>query len=1116
MNIQSAAERGEAEVLGQGEQFRLVRLQTYNWGTFDGVVTVQVAESGYLFVGPSGSGKSTLLDAHTALLTPPKWVDFNVAAREAERSGKDRNVLSYMRGAWAEQTGDHGEHSTRYLRSGTTWTALAATYKNRFGRTVVLAQVLWVRGNATSAQDVKKLFLVLQREFDVRELAFFAESDFDVRRFKKELPDAWVKAEFSAYQERFRSLLGIESELALRLLHKTQSAKNLGDLNAFLRDFMLDPPETFAAAERLVNEFEELSAAHRAVVDAREQIEALSPARERYEELGQVKRQLSILRELDFGVGPYKQQRKEALLRARIAELSVLAEGARAESALRKGHAEQQLLALNQLKARREGLGSNLASLQREWSRLREELPRREKRFKQTEEACRALGWVLPRGAAEFVSIVNQAKHRVEQDAQITRELEARRSALKDEQRPKLAEFQEMREEIAALERQRSNIPAPMLALRAHIAEGTGIPEESLPFVGELIEVKKDEAAWRGAIERVLHGFALSLLVDERHYSTVSAFVNQEHLGQRLVYYRVLPVQDRPRASATSSLLRKLTLAKAPQAAWLWQELAERFDYECVESLAAFRSANRAVTQAGQLKQGHARHEKDDRFRIDDRRRWVLGFDNREKLALYQEQAAQLGRELANLAAGLSALDDEQDRLRKELLRSNELCNLTWDEIDRESVLDTLSGLERQIESERAARPELEILEREIQAQDQVYAQAQKASADEELRARDFENQQSRHQRTLTALLAEAVPVALTPTQEEGLAQRFASPKRELTLESLESVATDVVRALAAESKGLEVQTADLKHAIEAAFKEFNRRWAAESGGLDASLASAEDYLHKLVQLETDGLPRHEGRFMELLRKQSDQNLTVLSTRLDLERSAIRERLGLVNESLLGAAFNPGTYLVIEPKDRANEEVRTFKQDLKEALSHSFDTDPEVAERRFLVLKKLVDRLKSQDSVDRSWRSTVLDVRQHVEFVARELDHNDQEVEVYRSGAGKSGGQRQKLSSFCLAAALRYQLGGHDRALPSYATVVLDEAFDKADAEFTTMAMNIFKAFGFQMVVATPLKSVMTLEPFIGGASFVYIKDRKFSAMLPIDYDEQKKRLKLPDRGLGG
>ena len=139
-------------------------------------------------------------------------------------------------------------------------------------------------------------------------------------------------------------------------------------------------------------------------------------------------------------------------------------------------------------------------------------------------------------------------------------------------------------------------------------------------------------------------------------------------------------------------------------------------------------------------------------------------------------------------------------------------------------------------------------------------------------------------------------------------------------------------------------------------------------------------------------------------------------------------------------------------------------------------------------------------------------MRQHVEFVARELDEFDNVVDVYLSGAGKSGGQRQKLAAACLAAALRYQLGGQDRALPKFSTVVMDEAFDKADAEFTAMAMNIFKTFGFQMVVATPMKSVMTLEPFIGDACFVYIKDRKNSAVLKIDYDSWTQRLKLPEQ----
>ena len=85
------------------EQFRAYRLQVYNWGTFSNLHDIPISERGSLFIGRSGTGKSTLLDAFSALLVPPGRVDFNAAAREAERMGKDRNFISYIRGAWAEQ-----------------------------------------------------------------------------------------------------------------------------------------------------------------------------------------------------------------------------------------------------------------------------------------------------------------------------------------------------------------------------------------------------------------------------------------------------------------------------------------------------------------------------------------------------------------------------------------------------------------------------------------------------------------------------------------------------------------------------------------------------------------------------------------------------------------------------------------------------------------------------------------------------------------------------------------------------------------------------------------------------------------------------------------------------
>jgi uncharacterized protein YPO0396 len=288
-----------------------------------------------------------------------------------------------------------------------------------------------------------------------------------------------------------------------------------------------------------------------------------------------------------------------------------------------------------------------------------------------------------------------------------------------------------------------------------------------------------------------------------------------------------------------------------------------------------------------------------------------------------------------------------------------------------------------------------------------------------------------------------------------------------------------------------------------------------DAADMDATLSSAQEYFAKLTRLETDGLPAHEQRFFKLLQDQSHNNLAALSTYLNNERKAILERLTIVNTSLEQVPFNETatqrTILRIDASDRQLPDVREFRQTISQALSYAWSEDRENAEERFLALRQIVERLSSQELEHKRWREAVLDVRQHVEFIGREIDEGGIEVEIYRSGAGKSGGQRQKLATTCLAAALRYQLGGNDHGVPMYAPVILDEAFDKADNEFTTLAMNIFNNFGFQMIVATPLKSVMTLEPFIGGACFVDIKDRNISSVLLIEYDNDRKRLNLPD-----
>ena len=1100
---------------GAEDQFRLKRIQTFNWGTFSGIFTFEIPDKGYLFVGPSGSGKSTALDAHAALMTPPKWVDFNVAARESERNGKDRSVMTYIRGAWAQQTGDNGEYASQYLRTATTWSAITETYRNQQGRCVVLAQVLWVKGNSTTSSDAKRVYLLLDRPFDVSELEFFAKSEFDVRRFKQDLPDATVCQEFSVYQEKFRHLLGIDNERALRLLHKTQSAKNLGDLNVFLRDFMLDTPETFGIADRLVSEFGELNAAHKAVVDARRQIETLAPAREEHLQMESANLQRQDVLSIQTSVDLYREYRRRLLLNGRIDEQEVEFEGAKQKLAHLEEIEENECHKLGELQASKAGMGGNiLEQLQRERDQAEREKSLRLVKREQAKLACETMGWAMPEEVVWFVERVEAAKHFVLKATELRQSVEERKYELKVKKNDAEEKFAATAAEVKALQRQRSNIPAKLLDLRKAIAEHLGVPEEKLPFVGELLEVKADSSAWQGAIERVMGGFARSILVDDKHYRTMSTYLNERNIGTRLSYFRVMPQSIVNKNLHPLSLVRKLSIAPGTYGQWLGEELKLHFDMECADNMLSFSAAIRAITKEGLVKHNSTRHEKNDSRNISDRSQWVIGFDNKQKLALFIETAQSLAGEIGKLEDDLKGLNADEAQQNNKFMQCQTLSNMLWSEVDVASLVSAVTDLNKRIAEETKARPDLAVIDSKIEKQKKKCDDAFTGRKNEAIR-KDGISTEIRKMAGRLETLERFFPSSETlPAFSEQLEARYASvaaQKGICTLESIDLLSSAVDKALSAELSTADVRIANFKNAITQRFAQFNRDFPAESGGLDATMASADDYFGKLMRLETDGLPQYEQRFLDLLREQSDQNITLLSTKLGQERSAIRVRMELVNASLETAPFNPGTYLVIDTADKYLEEVRTFSQSLKEALSHTFSAEPEVAEQRFLVLAALVKRLGSQETADKNWRSLVLDVRQHVEFVARELDSEKKEVEVYRSGAGKSGGQRQKLAATCLAAALRYQLGGQDRTLPSYSTVVLDEAFDKADAEFTAMAMNIFKTFGFQMVVATPMKSVMTLEPFIGGACYIHIKDRKKSAAIPIEYDTDTQRLKLTE-----
>lgn len=1097
------------------EQFKLTQLQIFNWGTFSDLFTIDVAQRGFLFVGPSGAGKSTILDAHAALMTPPKWVGFNLAAREGESGGhgSDRNLMTYVRGAWAQQTGTSGEAVQQYLRANTTWSALAETYTTG-SRTVTIAQVFWVRGKSTDRKEIKRSYLVIERGFDVRELQPFADRDFDMKLIRA-LDGVHVHDEFSGYGERLRRLLGMEQESSMRLLHKTQSAKNLGDINDFLRDFTLEPPQTFDLAKQLVEHFQALREAHATVVDTRRQIEVLEPARQAYDLLLSSRSTLAHLAETRANLDAYKEQLRAKLLSAQIsqtaadiatqaeqsghwreqeseskAKLSILTGKRHGNAIAHVGRCEAELVVANNL----------LASVVRNQVVL--------------DGACEVLGVGRPSDECSYGATYAAA----ESYLATLQEKEAARQTQRDdinfELRANRKQQETLQYELAGLARRRSNIPGHLLDTRTKLCAELGIDESTLPFAGELVDVTESETAWKGAAERLMRGFAEHIVAPKEVFQKVKAAINKRHIGTLVTVYDAGSVQP-VRACAAQSMASKLTFMEHDLVGWVRQKAIVLFDHVCVSDVGAMDGHRRAVTIEGLVKADESSFRKDDRYRVDDRSKWILGGDTRAKIHTLQDSLAVLVSQHSTLEQSLQALGSPRD-VAEQMRKCERLLDLSWAQLDLVDAQHKQAVAADQLETAKADAPDLAVLDAQIAEEEAKHTAAQKQASRLEAQNQTLGHLIVALQAKLEKLNSALLSVELSESMLASLADRLAAASPvALELDNVDAVVGLAKDAIAAEERTAQNKAASVLHQMTAQFREYIRTWPAKAAGLDAVEASAADFFEILSQLELDGLPQYEAKFLTLLQEQGTQEMMRLQRRIEEERRDIRIRMDAVNDSLKKTAFNAGTYLVIEPKEKSIPDVLKFRQDLREAYGNYMqDTSTAEIERRFGVLNEIVRKLENQDSASKAWRDLCLDVRRHVEFVIREFNTSGDEVEVYRSGAGKSGGQRQKLTATILAAALRYQLGGKETGIPTFSTVFMDEAFDKADAEFTDLAMKVFETFGFQLVVATPLKSVMTLEPYIGGACFVHIEDRKHSRVVPVMYLEGEKKLDFKKAGL--
>ncbi|RKS70975.1 uncharacterized protein YPO0396 [Actinomadura pelletieri DSM 43383] len=1083
----------------RGQQWVARDLQLVNWGGYDGYHRIRFAPGATLFSGGSGSGKSTLMDSYIALLMP-HTTPFNGASNGGvvgRPRGKDqRNILSYARGKLDEsRTG--GETKSRVLRGDgrDTWSAIAMTWADPSGAVFTAFRAWYVPSSARTLDDVVVVRATRDDDYDLRDLDGPAS-----RRLARAAVVATGVTCFDTdrdFTARLHTTLGIgaagDGHKAVALLGRIQAGQQITTVDALYKTMVLEEPTTLATADQVVQQFDELSGTRERMITAQRQVRALTPIREHREAIDRAVTRSRVIDDVGSFTDPtspaalWRHERRLDLLRE--AERDLTGRRRRVEkevaetTALIKAAESQRDAVLETLRA---SGGDRLDTALREVDRAEQRLAEVERARQRLDRLLDTVGATVSTGQ-EFAALVDTA-HRALADTDARRTAQNEFAKATSERNAAEGDLAGLRAERDAVKARRGNIPTDLHAARDLLADAAGLTPDDLPFVGELIEVRTEFEPWREAFNLALGGFATRMLIDIGRLNEFREAINTVSVARRVQFEGVRTGMRDEVGLDDKTLPGRLDYRPSPFTAWLKSELARRFDFVCVETPRLLGQYSKALTITGQTSQrGRGAHGGHGRANL-------LGFTNTRLLADLDTRIDRALDRLDDAVARATQAERDLNSFEERRTAYKTLTELSWDQVDVESVTTERNRWADVIKEVREGNPEIDRLQQEAEELKERFSRLTErvGRQKEEVKRLDeawktIVDEVDAAQQALDT--AETAGTEVSREHREYLAGLFDDAPAD----------TDPATALkefdAAHRRGVERMRDDRRSAEEAiersrkalrdTFSTFVERWPNPNLGTDPE-ASYRDFDRLLTDLETSGLHELETEWRDSLLKLSGNDLTSLDSELAAAVREIRDRIDPVNRILSELPFaDDGHRLRIDPQESHSAVRARFRKELRDvrAAIDKAATDAD-RERAYHRMAKVIDRIRrtAPDFAD------LVDVRNHVRISAEKRDLAGNHVAVYDHIGEKSGGESQELVAFIVGAALRYQLGDAGAERPRYAPVFLDEALIKADAHFTGRAIGAWRGLGFQLVIGAPNDKHSAIEPHV-DAEYLILKN---------------------------
>jgi uncharacterized protein YPO0396 len=1090
--------------------FRLHRLEVLNWGTFNhNVWKIEPNSSNSLLTGDIGSGKSTLVDAITTLLVPHHKITYNKAAGA---ENKERNILTYIRGEYKNEK-DLVTNTSRpiYLRDENSYSVLLAHFHNHgYGQDICLAQVFWLKNNKP-----EKFFIVAATELNIKE--HFTNFGKDILILKKELkkrPSVEVFDSFVEYSSKFRNIFGVKSDKALDLFYQTVSMKSVGNLTEFVRNQMLEKFDVKVKIDELKKRFEDLTESHKAVQKAKEQLDKLMPLVEKSDEYAKVSKELENLTNSLDALPVFFSMEKSLLIEDEVLILNK--EISRIENKIKELNEDLEKSRNEEMEItfliKNNAHGKRLNDLEEEIRQKNENKNRKSREANKYIALAVALD--LPDTVEEPVFYQSLGKAKDFEDNLQTElpKLTAERDLLTVKLSQGKKSFREHLLEYESLSQRKTQIPETNLKVRESIIKDLVLFESDLPYVGELLKVKETEKDWEGAIEKILHGFGLSMLVPEEHYKRVSDYVNKTNLRGRLVYFRIPKEANFRRGVASplkESLVNKVEIKPDTDFYdWIKNELLEKYNYICCEFIEQFQREPFAVTKEGQIKVKY-RHEKDDRRNIFDRKNYILGWTNTGKLDAIRKEAEEIEESSKRIEAEIKAIESKQafyvnkrDSIR-DFLNFNDFSEINW---HKEAV--EIQALTKQKEKLENSSNELRTLHEQLVKLKNEIIKPKEFELTQKLQ---FKGKNEQSLEAFKAQLDECKQFAENNDLEKykvffpGIKEFI---REEYEIDSIDKVHHETRSKINKEKNHKTKTEQELREDLIGKMGNYKKDYPAETNEVDVSINSLPEFIKFARKLEEEDLPKHEERFKRFLNEGAIQGIVLFKNQMEVFEKDIEDKIRDINKSLVEIDYNPGTYIILDNPKTQDKQIRDFKDDLRKCLENSFNETDLYNEKKFNQVRKILDRFNSGDTEDLTWTSKVTDVRNWFTFTVSEKWREDNsEKEFYSDSSGKSGGQKEKLAYTILASALAYQFGleWHETKSKSFRFVVIDEAFGRGSDESTRYGLELFKKLNLQLLIVTPLQKINIIEDYINSVHFVSNIGGRNSVVRNLSKTEYKK-----------